>query len=200
MERKDLMIDLDDTLNRMQQAILAFINSASPIKVRFSEWNSTAREGGKPEVEGLLREFLQRPDLVIKTPPFKKALAGVQLLHQQGFHLHIVSARKEPLHQTTQDWLEKHGFSPLITAVHHRPTDLFGPKFKLEVAKKINAQAAFDDTKDIAQILAADGIPVYLIRRPWNKELSPSDLIIPRRSFYQAVRTFLLRNHGSSQT
>lgn len=207
MERKDLLIDMDDTLNRMQRGVIIFINSNSSTKIRFKDWDSNTREGGNKQVEELIQEFLQRPDLVIKTHPFKKALVGVRALHEQGFNLHIVSARKEPLHQTTEEWLEKHGFFPFITAIHHRPSYLRGPDFKVEVAKKIDARAAFDDTKDVAEAFAASNIPIYLIRKPWNRELPPSKLIIPQRSFYQAVQTFLLEeklslleNYGSHQT
>lgn len=191
MERKTLLIDVDDTLNRMQVDLLRFVNKRSPNPYRYWQLTSSDRESKDNVLDALVQEYLSRPDLVVRTRPFENALEGVKLLHSAGYNLHISSSRKEELHQATLGWLEKHGFYPFITDIHPRPSSIGGPEFKVKTAQKVNAIAAFDDTKSAIDALAESGVAVYLIRRPWNKEVLGNSLVRPYPSFYRAVLGFL---------
>ncbi len=197
---KAVLVDLDDTLNALQTRINGYVNAQSQTKYHYHRLTSYERESGDPALDEIVQEFLHSPQLVIKSQPFPHALAGVQLLHQNGYAIHITSARKESLHQVTVDWLDLHGMSPYITNVPPRPADIFGPDFKIQVAQKVAAQTIFDDTKRVAEAFAQNMMIVYLIRRPWNKELLADEFIKPYPSFYRAVLGFLKENHGTNKT
>lgn len=198
MERKSVLIDVDDTINAMQVAMLRYVNEHSTRAYTYWQLTSNERESNNQDLDNLAQQYLSKPSLVVQSKPFPLALAGVRLLYEHGYQLHIVSSRKEPLHEATLSWLEKHGFSQYLTAVHHRPSSLPGHEFKVRISQRLHALSAFDDTKSVAEALAKIGIPVYLIRRPWNRELLRSVLIRPYPSFYQAAQAFLATNYDSS--
>ncbi len=91
-------------------------------------------------------------------------------LHRAGFAIHVASARHEPLHEITVEWLKEHGFIDYVTEIHPRFASQKGHEFKVAAAKKGGAVAAFDDTHDVSYALAGNGIIVYLIDKPWNKD------------------------------
>lgn len=196
IESKKLAIDVDATIGRLERYIVAYANKKLSRRYRYHQLTSYL-DGTDPEFDKVAAEFLEQPDLVAKTMPYDKALEGVQMLHRRGFNLHIVSARKEPLFEVTERWLEKHGFSPFITDIHRRPSSITRHEFKTIVVKKMGIRTAFDDDKPIIETLAQNGVTVYLIRRPWNKEIGKGPNIIPCRSFYRAAETFLKHSHDS---
>lgn len=198
MERKCLLIDVDDTLNRLQRGLLLYVNSQSVSPYRYWQLTSREMENGDPRLATLVREYLEKPDLVVKTKPFPRSLDGVRLLHEAGFKLHIASARKETLHQATEEWLARHGFINYIEDIHHRPSETRSFEFKVSIANLISARAAFDDTVSIAEALAENGTLVYLIRRPWNREITGNHIIRPYPSFYRAAVAFLNHNNDTN--
>lgn len=195
-ESKELAIDVDATISRLERYIIAYANKKLSGRYRYHQLTSYL-DGTNPEFDRVAAEFLEQPNLVAKTMPYDKALAGVQILHRRGFNLHIVSARKEPLFEVTERWLEKHGFSPFITDIHRRPSFVTRHEFKTMVVKRMGTQTAFDDDKPVTETLAQNGVTVYLIRRPWNKELGPTIHIKPQRSFYLAAQAFLNNHDGT---
>lgn len=195
-ESKELAIDIDATIGRLERYIVAYANKKLSRRYRYYQLTSYL-DGTNPEFDRVAAEFLEQPNLVVKTMPYDKALEGVQILHRRGFNLHIVSARKEPLFEVTERWLEKHGFSPFITDIHRRPSSVTRHEFKTIVVKKMGIQTAFDDDKPIIETLAQNGVTVYLIRRPWNKGIGKGPNIIPCRSFYRAAQAFLNNHDGT---
>lgn len=190
-QSKTVLIDVDNTINKLQAHLFKYVNRKSTQHYLYRQFTSTEMESTDMPFDKLAEEYFGSPELVIQSRPFPKALEGTKLLHENGFELHIASARQESLYPTTLAWLEKHGFLSYITEVHPRTSHISGADFKMGVAKKINAVTAFDDEKLLAEALASIGIPVYLIRRPWNVELKSSDLIRPHSSFYRATLSFL---------
>ena len=190
-QSKAVLIDVDNTINKLQAHLFKYVNRRSIQTYLYRQFTSAQMESTDTPFDKLAEEYFGFPELVIQSRPFPKALEGTKLLHENGFELHIASARHESLYPTTLAWLEKHGFLSYVTDVHRRTPHISGTDFKRGVAKKINAATAFDDEKLLADALASIGIPVYLIRRPWNIELKRSDLIRPHSSFYRAALSFL---------
>lgn len=191
IENRAVLVDVDNTINNLQVDLLRYVNRSLPHPYSYRGFTSADMESTSTLFDQFAAEFFNSPELVIKSRPFPGALNAIKLLDEKGFDVHIASGRHGTLYQATIQWLERHGFSPYLTSVHPRPPGESVEEFKIGVAKKIDAVVAFDDTRSVAEALSFYGIPVNLIRRPWNKEVKKSDLIRPYPSFYRAVLAFL---------
>jgi phosphoglycolate phosphatase-like HAD superfamily hydrolase len=163
--------------------------------IRLSDLTFEAREKLSPSVQEILDSFFVDKEAILLIPPYPSSLAGVRLLHEAGYKIHVVSSRKSPTRYYSRDWLEVHGFGPFIAEVHPRDRDLSGPEFKLVIAQKTQAEATFDDQIKIARTLAQNGILVYLVSRPWNLELKRFDHVLRVRSFLQGAQVHV-KNHS----
>jgi phosphoglycolate phosphatase-like HAD superfamily hydrolase len=188
---RTVLVDIDDTLSDTQNPMLAYVNSKSSQPYTFDKMTREHREAGIPEYENLVQEFLARPDLVSKCPPFSDALDAMRRLHEAGYEIHIVSSRKEPLHAITETWLAEHGFADYVHQIHPRSSTQKGKEFKRIVAERIKPVAGFDDTLEVAEVLAEAGFPIYLIDKPWNTGDSLPQNITRADSFAAAVNDLL---------
>ncbi len=191
IENRAVLVDVDNTINNLQVDLLKYVNRRLPHPYSYRGFTSADMESTDTLFDQIGAEFFNSPELVIKSRPFPGALDAIRLLDEKGFEVHIASGRHGILHQTTTQWLEKHGFLPHVSSVHHRPPEKSVQDFKIGVAKKVDAVVAFDDIRSVAEALSSNGITVHLIRRPWNKEVEKSDLIRPYPSFYRAVVAFI---------
>ena len=191
-----VFVDVDDTIADTGRHVLQHINQGSGPSYVYDKLTLDFREGnreGKAYNDAVLQ--LLRPEIMIETAPLAGALAAMERLHNAGYAVHIVSARQEPLHQTTEQWLQKHGFADFVDEIHPRPSRLKGKAFKRELAEQLKPVALFDDTLDVTLELAAAVATVFLIHKPWNKD---TDLVLPANvvrsaDFAAAVDTFLAK-------
>lgn len=189
--KKDVLVDLDNTVNNLQVDLLKYVNKRLPTKQSYRNFTSTEMESTTSLLDQFAIEFFNSPDLLIRSRPFVGALDAMKLLRENNYNIHVASGRQATLYQTTVDWLERNGFLAHVSSVNLRSDGKSAEEFKLATAKKLCVIAVFEDTKSVAEILATEGLPVYLIRRPWNKEVKRSDLIHPAPSFRRAVSEFL---------
>lgn len=189
-----ILIDIDDTLAASLRQFLLYINKRSRRKYLFSEMSRDFREGKDKEYDDLISEALADNQLVKRIRPYSFALDGIRKLHDAGHIIHIASARRESLHDTTEDWLRSHGLIDFVHNIHRRSSDQKGKRFKLQVVEEVGITVAFDDTWDVAELLARHGVVVYLINKPWNSNEALPDNILRVRNFGIGVDTFL-KNH-----
>lgn len=187
-----VLVDIDDTLADSQTLMLEFINARSPRRFTREELTRQHREAREPEYEQYVQAFLSDPSHIAESQPFEDALDGMQRLHRAGYSIHIASARRENLHDTTLRWLKQHGFTDFVDRIHPRSSKHRGHEFKRLVAEEIQPVAAFDDTYDVAETLAGLGVATYLIDNPWNVMDSLPDGIIRVPSFNDAVSRLLV--------
>ncbi|MEX2209939.1 MAG: hypothetical protein WD603_03610 [Patescibacteria group bacterium] len=195
---QNILVDIDDTLADTQTAMLRYINQKSNQTYRLEELTREHRENTKLEYDKLAKEFMARPDLIARCAPYADALDAFRKLHGSGFVIHIVSSRREPLHDITLDWLREHGFADYVTEVHPRSSKQSGREFKCLISEKIRPVAAFDDTMEIAEALADMNITVYLIHQPWNAGESLPPNVHRSKTFAAAVNAFLSQDRASS--
>lgn len=191
MPNPTVLVDLDDTLADTQVAMLRYINARGARQFTFAELTREHREQEVAGYDELVNEFLRQPELVRQTAPYDDAREAIRQLHAAGLAIHIVSARREILHGVTDEWLGEHGFARYVTEIHRRSSHTKGRDFKRLVSEKIHPIAAFDDTYDVAETLAATGVPVYLIDKPWNQEERLPAGITRVPSFAAGVHKFL---------
>ncbi len=200
MSNKTVLIDIDDTLADTQTHILQYVNSNAKRHYKREEISRSFREGKSSEYTLLVKQFLNNADLVAQILPYSDALGAMQKLHQNNYAIHIVSARKQNLYDTTLAWLNQHGFADFIHHVHPRPNLSRGHVFKARVARDINPVAAFEDTYDVALALAREVPCVYLIDKPWNLAESIPANIVRASSFNDSVEDFLSSTPSSTPT
>ena len=190
---RNVFVDVDDTISDTQTAMLAYVNERASRRYSYEEMTEAYREGDHPEYEGFVRQFLNSPQLVLQNKPYADALAAMQRLHQAGYVIHIVSSRREPLHQVTLQWLERHGFADFIEEIHPRRASQKSNEFKRTTAERLRPLAAFDDTLSVVRELAAVCPVVYLIDKPWNAADDLPRNVVRADGFGQAVGLFLQR-------
>ncbi len=194
MNMKNILIDIDDTLANTMADMLIHANQMFNTKHAYKDLDRSFREGnglhGK-QYQIAVGEFLKDIDRVASIKPFSNALEKLKLLHENGYRLHIASARKEQLHDITERWLKTHGFVDYIHQIHPRSSNERSFEFKVRVARDNNIQVAFDDTHDVAVALAGAGVKVYLIDKPWNTDDNLPANIIRVPDFATGVDEFL---------
>ena len=188
-----MIVDLDDTLAEAGQAILQYVNSRLPVPVAWRDLTREHREENEGPYYAMVQEFLSDPELVLQYEPSADARPALARLVEASYELHLVSARKEPLHAVTSEWLERNDLAQYFWAVHGRPAAERGSKFKLRIAREVCPVAAFDDTLDVAEALSSAGIHVYLIDKPWNRTSSLPVGVERARSFRGAVDALIGR-------
>lgn len=191
-----VFVDVDDTIADTQNHVLRHINEGRKKPYEYDKLDRSFREGNNAgkEYDDAVKQLL-RPEIMTETAPLAGALAAMERLHDAGYEAHIVSARRELLHDTTEEWLVKHGFADFVEHTHRRPTSLKGKAFKSQLAQLVKPVALFDDTLDVALELAGTVETVYLIDKPWNND---TDLKLPPNivrvdDFAAAVDAFLIK-------
>lgn len=189
-----VFVDVDDTISDTGRHMLEHINKGRGQPYLYDELTLDFREGkheGK-EYDNAVKELL-RPEIMTDTAPYPDAREALRRLHRAGYEIHIVSSRREPLHNVTLSWLERHGFADVIERVHPRPSSVNGKLFKRRLAEQLKPVALFDDTLDVVLELIGTVDTIFLIDKPWN---NGSDITLPANvvrsaDFAQAVDTFL---------
>jgi uncharacterized HAD superfamily protein len=132
-----------------------------------------------------------KPEKVFEVKPDPAAAKYMRLLYESGYSIHICSSRKENLFRATIEWLQKEGFWQYIDVSHTRSSSQKGPEYKVEVARKTNPVAAFDDTLDVIEALASVVPVLYMIDKPWNQTDKLPKNVTRSKDFAHAVATFL---------
>lgn len=194
--KKSVLVDIDDTLADTQVKLLEYANSKSVRQYAYHEMSQKFREKQVPEWAGLVKDFLQQPDLVETVQPYSDAFSAMKKLHEAGYLIHIASSRKENLHSASVNWLKQHGLIDFVTEIHGRMDNNRGSEFKVASANKSGAIAAFDDTLGVVTALAGAVETVYLIDKPWNQTQKLPVNVVRTSSFADAVDLFLGARSG----
>ena len=192
---REVLVDIDDTIAQTERAFLQKVNRELGKNIRLSDLTFEGRKNLSPSVQEILDRFFTDKEAILLIPAYPSSLAGVRFLHEAGYQIHVVSSRKSPTRYYSRQWLETHGFGPFIAEVHPRDKNMSGPEFKLTIAQKTQAEAAFDDQIKIARTLAQNNILVYLVSRPWNLELRRFDNVLRVSSFHQGAQVHV-KNHS----
>jgi len=186
-DKKVALIDLDDTLAATSHHMLQYGKDKHNSPYHHEELTRKFREDEPDDYKVVVKDFLANIEQVEAITIYPFVPQALKTLKDLGYEIHLATARKSNLHPITPRWLEKHGLSSYIDAIHPRPDDIKSTKFKIDVAEKIGATVAFDDTYNIAEALAGIGLTVYLIEKPWNKDEPLQKNMILVRNFEDAV-------------
>jgi uncharacterized HAD superfamily protein len=87
---------------------------------------------------------------------------AIRTLYQQGWELHIITARPPDVRQATLDWLHAQGVGQHVTAVHFTED-------KTPLAKQLGCRAFVEDNLHTAEKMGALGMRSYLISASYNQ-------------------------------
>jgi hypothetical protein len=87
---------------------------------------------------------------------------AIRTLHQQGWELHIITARPPDVRQATLDWLRAQRIESYVTDVHFTED-------KTPLALKLGCKAFVEDNLRTAEKMGALGIRSYLINASYNQ-------------------------------
>lgn len=124
--------------------------------------------------------------------------AAIALRHLSHYcELQILTSRCDSITDISMMYVEER--LPGIFSGHHF-TCGYGAQFphrklnKLVVCQKIGAQALLDDAPHHALSVSAAGIPVYMLKCPWNRNVA-GDLITPVSSWSALVNKLAAQLH-----
>lgn len=108
-------------------------------------------------------------EIANESPPKRFCRRALALLRENGFSIHIITARPVVLKFATEAWLKKHGI----------PYDQisYGAKNKGEECLKLNIQCMVEDADHNIVHLLQKGIPTIAFPYPYNSYIRHSKLI-----------------------
>lgn len=142
--------------------------------------------------------FLVQPELVEQCAILEGAAEGLRVLHENGYKVHLASARYGGLFDATLRWLRTHNLESYVTLAHRRPQEMQRETFKRAVCRMIKAAAVFEDHPTTILHLANRGFKVFPIQQPWNFKVWSSDAngVSPATSsLIKAVHLFIEDTH-----
>jgi uncharacterized HAD superfamily protein len=168
---KPVLVDVDDTIAETQRLLIEHINAELGAEYKFEEMDRRYREDLDDDTRQWTEAVwaaLKKPDLMQTMAPSDNALEAMEVLVENEFVPHIVTARKKLLFEPTKKWLKQHGFHRYYELMHPRRDGESGVEFKLRVAREVGFVAGFDDTYEVVVALSEVIPTMYLIDKPWN--------------------------------
>ena len=133
---------------------------------------------------------LMRTDFLAERPADPAGIEAVHRLHAAGHHLALVTSRPTAFEPVTRRWLARLGIAGCFADVVHRDGPR-GPIFKPKVARDRSLGLFIEDELPVAIALAAAGVRVLLMDRPWNRGPRP-EALIPVASWAEALAQIAL--------
>ncbi len=191
--KKVIGIDFDDVLMDFTPGHLSFFSKKlgktfvkEDVKV-FHFWETF---GLSKEEAVLICEEYYLTEEHSKNPPLLGSKEALQKLSH--FSLQVVTARPSFTEEVTTSWATRH-FENMIEQFH------FTNAFKSDqavskgaLAKSLKMAYFIDDAPHNALDVAREGIPVFLVDTPWNKNMESYELITRVKSWDEIVEHILL--------
>jgi uncharacterized HAD superfamily protein len=176
-----IYVDIDDVLSKTIEGLIDLLEETHHRRVEVEEVRhfDLGKSFGLADHE--VHEFMDRAhsDEVIELiAPAEGAAAILEGWASAGHEVRLVTGRPPSTHSASLRWLERHGVTH--TLLHHldkwnRPrwNEEGLPALRFDEIPQIGFDLAVEDSLETAVRLVEDfEIPVALIDRPWNRDLS----------------------------
>lgn len=187
-------VDLDGVVAELHSPIVKWHNRVYETSHTVSDitrYDLTKLWGGTPEeVKRKIGEFYQSLEFA-NVEPIVGAITGTHYLASRlRRQMAIITARPHYLEEQTRQWLGKH-FPERFSEVFFTDT-IFKTSIskKPEICRTQGVDLMIEDSAEEAIDCANEGLPVLLLRRPWNAghEFPKGSLVTPVRSWADIVR------------
>lgn len=176
-----IYVDIDDVLSRTIESLIDLLEETHDRRVDIDQvrWFDLGKSFGLAQPE--IRAFMDRAhsDPVIES--IEPTPGSVEVLAHwagRGHAVDLVTGRPPSTNEASRRWLERHEVAH--QALHHldkwrRPTwnESGLPALRFEDLGEMRFEFAVEDSLSTAVTLVEEfGIPVALMDRPWNRDLS----------------------------
>ena len=168
-------VDLDDVLGEFMPQMLAFHNEKYGTSFNsrdIGHVHALFELISKNEEEAIEKmELFYRSEYFDNIRPVKGAKDNLRKLKDHGHELIVITGRPSHLKEKTTKWLEEH-FEDILDQVHFADHTVHPRGWsKGEMCKKLGIYHHIDDFLAFAQSCVENGISVFLLDRPWNRNV-----------------------------
>jgi uncharacterized HAD superfamily protein len=174
--RKQLLVDLDGTVVDTYRALCKHLSKTLGREVEMSMLTSEMFSECLGITPGEMAEAFATPGLHGNAEPFPFALIALRELKEEGWKLHIATARRPELRRETLFWL--YSYNIPFDSLHLIDTHFTSqPDAKLELVRKLLIPYAVEDNAVYARSLANHCKAVFLPDMPYNKHCDGVNII-----------------------
>ena len=192
---RSVIVDLDDTLIDTITPLLGYARTFKLAALDIPAWDELTQDrlhdlyGNIRVAHGLDRKYGVIPDLP-SGELFEGTRHSLESLSNVA-SLHIVTARDMRHENEITAILDKYSIREYFDKVHYRASQDRTHDHKRTVARRIGAEAIFDDRQSTIESVVSEGVHGYLIDKPWNKSAELSKEITRADDFNHAVAMYL---------
>lgn len=190
--------DSDDTLRQCESLLVAKARACLGRALRYEDLHHELKYStDDPEIRDLLRAVTADPTFFHRRGFYKRTAEGLALLHEYPLNPVVITGRSKKITPHIEN--EFDDLMRLIKDIHQVPSDrdLYEEKVRILNEQRINDY--IDDNIAILLAAAKTGVHGHLIRRPWNRTITPEGLqreglgrmIDIHPSFYRAARSIV---------
>ena len=176
-----IYVDIDDVLARTIESLIDLLDETHGRRVEVEEVLHFDLEKSFALDEAEIRAFMARAhedEVLERIEPVGEGVRTVGDWHGAGHEVHLVTGRPPASNAASRRWLARYDVAH--TALHHldkwsRPTwnDAGLPALRFDELRTMDFDFAVEDSLDTAVRLVEEfDLPVALMDRPWNRDLS----------------------------
>jgi phosphoglycolate phosphatase-like HAD superfamily hydrolase len=135
------------------------------IPARYEDLETFEWPRATEETTALCLELSADPLFMALLEPMPRMVRALGHLRDEGYRIHVITARPECVRRATWRWLRRHGVAEYVDNVHC----VEGGLAKIPLARKLGCAAFVEDNYATAEALGATGIRSYLLDAPYNR-------------------------------
>ncbi len=135
------------------------------IPARYEDLQTFEWPRATPETTALCLELSADPLFMSWLQPMPRMITALRRLHDEGYRLHVITARPQCVRRATARWMRRHGVDDCVEAI----TCVDGGAAKVPLARELGCAAFIEDNHATAEAMGAAGIRSYLLDAPYNR-------------------------------
>jgi uncharacterized HAD superfamily protein len=181
---KKIYVDFDDVLCETARSLLKIANKTFGTAIKYEEiiaFNPVEIFKITHDQVNMLLKIAHQPESLSCYQPTPHAPSTLSQLNRQGYEIHIVTGRPPYTRLASEKWLVKHQipFHEIHFANKYaRKTSDYNDSqvISMEQVIRMDFEFAIEDSAEMAQFISDKlNIQVFLMDRPWNKNLASSN-------------------------
>ena len=135
------------------------------IPARYEDLETFDWPRATPETTALCLELSADPLFMARLEPMPRMVRALCRLREEGYRVHVITARPERVRNATWRWLRRNGVAECVENVHCVESGLA----KVPLAHRLGCAAFIEDNHATAEAMGASGIRSYLLDAPYNR-------------------------------
>jgi phosphoglycolate phosphatase-like HAD superfamily hydrolase len=157
------------------------------IPARYEDLKTFEWPRATPETTALCLELSADPQFMSWLRPMPRMITALRRLHEEGYRVHVITARPDCVRRVTARWLRRLGVDDCVEAI----TCVEGGAAKVPLARELGCAAFIEDNHATAEAMGAAGIRSYLLDAPYNR--MPTEHSIRARGWRALINDLTLQ-------